>query len=626
MSNKTRGRGARSAQVALELERQGYTSIVNMGGIGRWSDPLVRQRTTSTILIRMDLTERNPIMKVIIVGGVAGGATAAARLRRLDENAEIIMIERSGYVSYANCGLPYYIGGTITDRSKLTLQTPQSFRKRFDIDARVRQEVVAIDRTARTVTVRRLDDGTEYVEGYDKLILSPGARPVTPDLPGIDAERLFTLRTVEDTYAVADFIDREQPRRATVVGAGFIGLEMAENLRERGLEVTVVQRGEHVMPVFDADMASLLHNHLRKHGVDLLLKADVTGFEETSDAISTILADGRVLESDLVMLSIGVAPESTLAREAELELGLRGSIKVDATMRTSDPDIYAVGDAVEITNVVTGSPALIALAGPANKQGRIAADNICGRESEFGGSQGSSVLKLFELDAASTGLTLTAARAAGIGAEAVILSPANHATYYPGAETMTLKVVFERGTGRILGGQAIGRGGVDKRIDVLAVAIRARMTAADLTELDLAYAPPYSSAKDPVNMAGFMIENILDDLVDQVTWDEALELAAEDGDAILLDTRTAGEHARGGIEGALHIPVDELREHLDELPRDKRLLVFCASGLRSYVACRILSQHGFACANVSGGYGFHSQVMRGCTVSHTCVGDCGLPV
>ena len=574
----------------------------------------------------MDLTERNPIMKVIIVGGVAGGATAAARLRRLNENAEIIMIERFGYVSYANCGLPYYIGGTITDRSKLTLQTPQSFRNRFDVDARVRQEVVAIDRAARTVTIRRLDDGTVYVEGYDKLILSPGARPVTPDLPGIDAERLFTLRTVEDTYAVADFIDREQPRRATVVGAGFIGLEMAENLRERGLEVTVVQRGEHVMPVLDADMASLLHNHLREHGVELLLKADVTGFEETSDAISTILADGRVLESDLVMLSIGVAPESTLAREAGLELGLRGSIKVDAAMRTSDPDIYAVGDAVEVTNVVTGSPALIALAGPANKQGRIAADNICGLESEFGGSQGSSVLKLFELDAASTGLTLTAARAVGIDAEAVILSPANHATYYPGAETMTLKVVFERGTGRILGGQAIGRGGVDKRIDVLAVAIRARMTAANLTELDLAYAPPYSSAKDPVNMAGFMIENILDGLVDQVTWDEALELAAEDGDAILLDTRTAGEHARDGIEGALHIPVDELREHLDELPRDKRLLVFCASGLRSYVACRILSQHGFACANVSGGYGFHSQVMRGCTVSHTCVGDCGLPV
>ena len=565
-------------------------------------------------------------MKVVIVGGVAGGATAAARLRRLDEDAQIVMIERSGYVSYANCGLPYYIGGTITDRAKLTLQTPQSFRNRFDIDARVRQEVISIDRRARTVTVRRLDDGVEYIESYDKLILSPGARPSIPPLPGVDAERLFTLRTVEDTYRIAEFIEREQPRRATVVGAGFIGLEMAENLRERGLEVTVVQRGGHVMPIFDSDMASLLHNHLREHGVELLLEADVTGFQETAGSISTSLADGRVLKSDLVMLSIGVAPESALAREAGLELGLHGSIKVDAHMRTSDPDIYAVGDAVEVTNVVSDSPALIALAGPANKQGRIAADNICGRASEFAGPQGSSVLKLFELDAAATGLTLTAARNAGIDADAVILSPANHATYYPGAETMTLKVVFDREGGRVLGAQAIGRGGVDKRIDVIAVAIRARMTAADLTELDLAYAPPYSSAKDPVNMAGFMIQNILEGIVDQVTWDEALRLAAEDDGVALLDTRTAGENARGGIEGASHIPVDELRGRLDELPRDKRLLVFCASGLRSYVACRILSQHGFTCANIAGGYGFHAQVERGRAMPHSCVGDCGLPV
>ena len=564
-------------------------------------------------------------MKVVIVGGVAGGATAAARLRRLDENAQVVMIERSGYVSYANCGLPYYIGGAITDRAKLTLQTPQSFRNRFDIDARVRQEVISIDRRARTVTVRRLDDGAEYIESYDKLILSPGARPSIPSLPGVDAERLFTLRTVEDTYRIAEFIEREQPRRAVVVGAGFIGLEMAENLRERGLEVTVVQRGGHVMPVFDPDMASLLHNHLREHGVELLLEADVTGFQEAAGSISTSLVDGRVLESDLVMLSIGVAPESALAREAGLELGLRGSIKVDAHMRTSDPDIYAVGDTVEVTNVVSDSPALIALAGPANKQGRIAADNICGRASEFAGSQGSSVLKLFELDAAATGLTLTAARDAGIDADAVILSPANHATYYPGAETMTLKVVFDRGDGRVLGAQAIGRGGVDKRIDVIAVAIRARMTAADLTELDLAYAPPYSSAKDPVNMAGFMIQNILEGIVDQVTWDEALRLAAEDDGVALLDTRTAGENARGGIEGAWHIPVDELRGRLGELPRDKRLLVFCASGLRSYVACRILSQHGFTCANIAGGYGFHAQVERGRAMPHSCVGDCGLP-
>ena len=639
--------GARSSQACRELERQGYTNVVNMGGrrpLVRRPGPLARGASpgaprrppgANTLLrprmggapIRspITMTRKDRAMKVVIVGGVAGGATAAARLRRLDENAQIVMIERSDYVSYANCGLPYYIGGTITDRAKLTLQTPQSFRNRFDIDARVRQEVISIDRRARTVTVRRLDDGVEYIESYDKLILSPGARPSIPPLPGVDAERLFTLRTVEDTYRIAEFIEREQPRRATVVGAGFIGLEMAENLRERGLEVTVVQRGGHVMPIFDSDMASLLHNHLREHGVELLLEADVTGFQETAGSISTSLADGRVLKSDLVMLSIGVAPESALAREAGLELGLHGSIKVDAHMRTSDPDIYAVGDAVEVTNVVSDSPALIALAGPANKQGRIAADNICGRASEFAGPQGSSVLKLFELDAAATGLTITAARNAGIDADAVILSPANHATYYPGAETMTLKVVFDREGGRVLGAQAIGRGGVDKRIDVIAVAIRARMTAADLTELDLAYAPPYSSAKDPVNMAGFMIQNILEGIVDQVTWDEALRLAAEDDGVALLDTRTAGENARGGIEGASHIPVDELRGRLDELPRDKRLLVFCASGLRSYVACRILSQHGFTCANIAGGYGFHAQVERGRAMPHSCVGDCGLP-
>lgn len=565
-------------------------------------------------------------MKVVIIGGVAGGASAAARLRRLDENAEIVMIERSGYVSYANCGLPYYIGGTIADRSKLTLQTPESFRARFDIDARVRQEVVAIDRAEHTVTVRRLDDGGEYVEGYDKLILSPGARPVTPVLPGVDADRLFTLRTVEDAYRIADFVERERPRRATVVGAGFIGLEMAENLRNRGMEVTVIQRGAHVMPVFDADMAALLHNHLREHGIELLLEADVTGFSEDASTITTSLADGRAIESDLVMLSIGVAPESALAREAGLELGPRGGIKVDATMRTSDPDIYAVGDAVEVVNVVTDAPALIALAGPANKQGRIAADAICGRPSVFAGSQGSSILKLFDLDAASTGLTLAAAERAGLDAGAVVLSPANHATYYPGAETMTLKVVYDRTDGRILGGQAIGRGGVDKRIDVLAVAIRARMTAADLVELDLAYAPPYSSAKDPVNMAGFMIENVLDGLVDQVFWDKALELASTRDDFALLDTRTVGEHARGSIDGALHIPVDELRGRLDELPRDKRLLVFCASGLRSYIACRMLEQHGFSCANIAGGYGFYEQVERGSAVPHACVGGCGLPM
>lgn len=561
-------------------------------------------------------------MKVVIIGGVAGGATAAARLRRLDEQAEIIMIERTGYVSYANCGLPYFIGGAITERRKLTLQTPESFHNRFRIDVRVRQEVVAIARAAHEVIVRDLETGETYAESYDKLILSPGARAVVPELPGVDAERLFTLRTVEDTFRIHGFVEREQPRSAVVVGAGFIGLEMAENLRERGLDVTVVQRGGHVMPTLDADMAAIAHNHLRNHGIDLKLDANVEAFEPQADGSMLTRVEGsEPLSSDMVVLAVGVAPEGTLAREAGLELGIRGSIAVDEHMRTSDEDIYAVGDAVQVKNFVTGDDALIALAGPANKQGRIAADNICGIESRFSGSQGSSVLKLFDLTVAGTGLTEVAARAAGIEAQHVVLSPASHATYYPGSSSMTMKVLFEAGTGRILGAQAIGMDGVDKRIDVLATAIRAHMDATDLTELDLAYAPPYSSAKDPVNMAGYLIENILEGRVEQVDWNRAIAPA---GDEVVLDTRTAGEYARGAVDGALHIPLDELREHLDELPRDKRLLVYCQSGLRSYVACRILAQHGFACANVAGGYGFYQETRLDAERRRTDVADCGI--
>lgn len=563
-------------------------------------------------------------MKVVIIGGVAGGATAAARLRRLDENAQIIILERSGYVSYANCGLPYYVGGVITDRRKLTLQTPESFRNRFRIDVRVRQEAVGIDREAKEVEVRDLETGETYREGYDKLILSPGAHALVPNLPGIDSERVFTLRTVEDTFKVHGFVERERPSSAVVVGAGFIGLEMAENLRERGMEVTVVQRGGHVMPTLDPDMAAIAHNHLRSHGVNLLLNSNVTGFEQLDDgALQANLADAGPLVADMVVLAVGVAPESALAREADLDLGVRGSIKVDEHMLTSDGDIYAVGDAVQVKNFVTGQDALISLAGPANKQGRIAADNICGIESAFTGSQGSSVLKLFDLTIATTGLAEGAARAAGIDADYVVLSPASHATYYPGAGSMTMKVLFERGSGRILGAQIIGTDGADKRIDVIATAIRANMTAADLTELDLAYAPPYSSAKDPVNMAGYMIENILEGRVVQLTWEQALEPA---GDEILLDARTPGEVARGSIDGALHIPLDELREHLDELPRDKRLRVFCQSGLRSYVACRILMQHGFSCANVAGGYGFFQQVFLDQEIRRRGIADCGVAV
>ena len=560
-------------------------------------------------------------MKVVVVGGVAGGATAAARLRRLDERAEIVVIERTGYVSYANCGLPYYVGGVIEERSKLALQTPESFRRRFDIDVRVRQEAVAIDRAAKTVAVRRLDDGSVYREPYDKLILAPGAKPAIPPVPGTDAERLFTLRTVEDAFAVADFIDAHAPRSATVVGGGFIGLEMAENLAGRGLEVTVVQRGGHVMPALDADMASLVHNRLRAHGVRLALNAAVTGFSEERGRILTHVDGREPLASDMVLLAVGVVPDGALAREAGLELGLRGAIRVDGHMRTSDPDIYAVGDAVEVANAVTGAPALIALAGPANKQGRIAADNVCGIPSRFAGSQGSSVMKVFDATVAATGLTEKAARAAGFDCDAVLLSPPSHATYYPGSATLALKVVFERPSGRILGAQAVGRDGVDKRIDVLAVAVRAGMAAHDLADLDLVYAPPYSSAKDPVNMAGYAICNLLDGLVEQVRWSEAL---ARPAGSVLLDVRSAGEYARGHVEGAVHIPLDGLRGHLDELSgAPAPVYVHCQSGLRSYLACRILAQHGIPCVNVAGGYGFLEQLELDRAMQAEGVGPCG---
>lgn len=607
-------------------------------------------------------------VKVVIVGGVAGGATAAARLRRLDENVEIVVIERTGYVSYANCGLPYYVGGTIDDPSKLTLQTPESFKKRFDIDVRVHQEAVSVDRSAKTVTVRRLTDGVEYVETYDKLVLSPGAHASVPPLHGMDSKRLFVLRTVEDTFAIANFIEDKRPRTAVVVGAGFIGLEMAENLTDRGIEVTVLQRGGHAMPTLDGDMASIVHNELRSNGVSLVLGANVTGFEEVDGRILTSLADSDPIESDMVLLAVGVTPESALARESGLDLGLRGSIKVDSHMRTSDPDIYAVGDVIQVNHWVTGDDTLIALAGPANKQGRIAADNICGIPSEFKGSQGSSVMKLFGKTIATTGLTQHAAETSGIECDSVILSPASHATYYPGSSSIVLKVVFERPGGRILGAQAIGAEGVEKRMDVIATAIRACMTAHDLTELELCYAPPYSSAKDPVNMAGYVIENILAGLVRQVTWGDvaAAGLLDESGDGcvsaacgseacmessedvpadsepgrteglaanarkaaspVLLDCRTSGEFARSHIAGALHVPLDELRSRMDELPCDRDIWVHCQSGLRSYVACRILFQHGFECANVAGGYGFYEQTALDRSVRTEGVGPCGMPV
>lgn len=546
-------------------------------------------------------------MKIVIVGGVAGGATAAARLRRLDETAEIVVFERSGFVSYANCGLPYYIGGVIEDQEELTLQTPESFYERFRVQMKVHHEVTAIDRSAKTVTVRNLATGEVFQESYDKLLLAPGARPTQPALPGVGLDRLFTLRTVEDTLRIRRFVDTQHPKSVVLAGGGFIGLELAENLRERGLDVTIVQRPKQLMTPFDADMAALIHREVRAHGVRLALGHTVEGFAESEGGVQVLLKDEQPLQADMVILAIGVTPDSRLAAEAGLELGLKGSILVNDRMQTSDPDIYAVGDAVQVDHFVTGQPALIALAGPANKQGRIAADNMAGGDSRYKGSQGSSVLKIFDLTAAATGLNEAAARRAGLDVEAVVLSPMNHAGYYPGGRVMTMKVLFERRTGKLLGAQIVGSDGVDKRIDVLATAIRAGMTAADLTELDLAYAPPYSSAKDPVNMAGYMMENLLTGKVKQFRLDELATLP-RDGSVTLLDTRTTGEYSRGHADGFINLPLDELRDRLSELDPDKPVYVMCQSGLRSYLACRILTQHGFTCYNFAGGYRFYEAV------------------
>lgn len=546
-------------------------------------------------------------MKIVIVGGVAGGATAAARLRRLDETAEIVVFERSGFVSYANCGLPYYIGGVIEDQEELTLQTPESFYERFRVQMKVHHEVTAIDRSAKTVTVRNLATGEVFQESYDKLLLAPGARPTQPALPGVGLDRLFTLRTVEDTLRIRRFVDTQHPKSVVLAGGGFIGLELAENLRERGLDVTIVQRPKQLMTPFDADMAALIHREVRAHGVRLALGHTVEGFAESEGGVQVLLKDEQPLQADMVILAIGVTPDSRLAAEAGLELGLKGSILVNDRMQTSDPDIYAVGDAVQVNHFVAGQPALIALAGPANKQGRIAADNMAGGDSRYKGSQGSSVLKIFDLTAAATGLNEAAARRAGLDVEAVVLSPMNHAGYYPGGRVMTMKVLFERRTGKLLGAQIVGSDGVDKRIDVLATAIRAGMTAADLTELDLAYAPPYSSAKDPVNMAGYMMENLLTGKVKQFRLDELATLP-RDGSVTLLDTRTTGEYSRGHADGFINLPLDELRDRLSELDPDKPVYVMCQSGLRSYLACRILTQHGFTCYNFAGGYRFYEAV------------------
>lgn len=541
--------------------------------------------------------------RVIIIGGVAGGASAATRLRRLDEEAEIIVVERGPHVSFANCGLPYYVGGEIAPREKLLVQTPEKLRQRHNLDVRVNTEAVRIDRAARTVELRDVVTGDVRAEEFTHLLLSPGAAPLRPPIPGIDRAGHFVVRNVPDVDRIMEWLESTGARSAVVVGGGYIGLEMAEQLRHRGLAVTVAEALPQVMAPLDPEMAAMLHTELRRNGVSLALGDAVAAFEapaagEVAKASVVVLKSGRRLPADVVILGLGVKPEVGLAADAGLEIGARGGIRVDERMRTSDPAILAVGDAVEVRDAVTGEWTLVPLAGPANRQGRIAADVICGLNARYRHTQGTAVLRLFGLTAATTGANEKTLKRAGVEHLAIHLHPASHATYFPGASPIALKVLFHPKTGRLLGAQAVGADGVDKRMDVLATALRAGMTVDDLAELELSYAPPFGSAKDPVNMAGMIGQNVMAGLMGLAQWDEV----AAGGDFVLVDVRDKCECEKGMIPGALHIPLDELRARVGELPRDRDIIVHCQSGQRSYFASRILSSHGFRVRNLTGSY------------------------
>ena len=556
-------------------------------------------------------------MKVLIVGGVAGGASAAARLRRLDEKAEIIMFERGEYISFANCGLPYYIGGEINKKSALTLQTPQSFNSRFNVDVRVWNEVTAIDPEKKQVTVHNVQTGEDYTESYDELILSPGAAPLVPKMDGVDDPRVFTLRNIPDTVKIRDYVEEEFPESAVVVGGGYIGVEMAENLKKAGLNVTIVELADHVIAPLDGDMAAEVHRYLRDQGVELMLGKAVQSMEDKGGKLTLHLSEGEI-ETDMVILSVGVRPDTALAKDAGLELNAKGAIVVNEYMQTSKEHIYAVGDAVEVVDFVTGKKGYVPLAGPANKQGRIAADNICGIKSSYKNTLGSSVLKIFDMTVAMTGVNERAAQAAGLDYDKVYTYSQSHASYYPGGHGISIKTLYEKDTGKILGAQLVGYDGVDKRCDVIATAIRAGMTAYDLTELELCYAPPFGSAKDPVNFVGYVIENTLTGKVKNFFWND-VEKLPRDGSVTLLDVRTPSEREAGHIPGFIHIPLDELRQRAGELPQDKPVYIHCHSGLRSYLACRMLTGLGYDCYNLSGGWRFYEIAVNDkLTPDHGC--------
>lgn len=543
-------------------------------------------------------------MKTIIIGGVAGGASAAARLRRLDETAEIIVLERGEYVSFANCGLPYYIGNVITDKNNLTLQTPESFRARFNIDVRVNNEAVKINPDTKTVLINDLKSGNSYTESYDNLILSPGAEPIRPNIDGINNDFVFTLRNIPDTLKIKEYIESSMPKSVVVVGGGYIGVEMAENLKEAGLEVSIVELADHLIAPLDFDMASDVHRYIKSKGINLYLNNGVKAI----DNHTVILQDGEI-NADMVILSVGVRPETAFAQECGIKTNRQGSIIVDRNMKTNIPHIYAVGDAVEVEDFVTKSPAFIPLAGPANKQGRIAADNITGISSEYNGTQGSAVLKLFDMTVATTGINEKSAEVAGIEYDKTYIYSGSHASYYPNANNMSIKALWDKKTLKILGIQIVGFDGVDKRMDVLATAIRFGTKVTDLTELELCYAPPFGSAKDPVNMLGFVAENIVTGKIKQFFWHD-VESLPRDGSVTLLDVRTATEVQRGKIDGFINIPLDSLREHISEIPKDKPVYVHCHSGLRSYIACRMLMGNGYECFNLAGGWRLYESVIN----------------
>jgi NADPH-dependent 2,4-dienoyl-CoA reductase/sulfur reductase-like enzyme/peroxiredoxin family protein/rhodanese-related sulfurtransferase/TusA-related sulfurtransferase len=541
--------------------------------------------------------------KYVVVGGVAAGMSAATRLRRLDESAEIVVFERGEYVSYANCGLPYYIGDAITERDRLIVQTPEAFKQLFNIEVRTRNEVVAVRPGAKSVRVKDLRSGREYDESYDKLLLAPGGSPVKPSIPGSDHRAIHTLWTIPDTDRIRALVDEREVKTALVVGAGFIGLEMAENLHARGIDVVVVEMAKQALNVVDFEIAAMVHRELRMKKVPLLLEEGVTAFEQGSGGgVVARLGSGRSIPADLVLLSIGVKPNTGFLSGSGIGLTARGHIQVDEGLRTSDPHVYAAGDAIEVVNPLTGQKTAIPLAGPANKQGRIAADNMHGTKPRtYGGTMGTAIAKVFDLTVGMTGASEKLCEAKGIPHESVVIHPHDAAGYYPGAMKMCLKLVFSPETRRVLGAQATGYGGVDKRIDVIATAIKAGMTVDDLAEIEHAYAPPYSSAKDPVNMAGFAAQNVLDGLVRTATWDELRD--SEPDRHFLLDVRTTAEFATGSIPGAVNIPLDELRGRLPEIPRDRRVVVFCRVGLNAYVAARILEANGFTDhVSLSGGY------------------------